>query len=242
MLVSHSMQQVLEFCSRAVWLERGEIVMDGPALAVVKAYEEFVEELSATERRSSRGNAQDEALQREILARVLAPRDGGGDGSVTVGGVYRWHSDGLLKVTKLVFQPAAEVGRSDDLTIAITVLPGVSGTLRCRYAAVIAGEDGRWLARSISEPHEVAAQAGKGYEAALVLSPLLLSAGRYVVSVSIHEAIEPFDLVKAKRHDLVARSYSFAVAGAVDEACGSFHHPVRWVPPRTLETRGKPRC
>jgi len=39
LLVSHSMQQVLELCDEAVWLERGLIRMRGPAFDVVKAYE-----------------------------------------------------------------------------------------------------------------------------------------------------------------------------------------------------------
>jgi lipopolysaccharide transport system ATP-binding protein len=40
LLVSHSMQQVLELCDEAIWLEHGTIKMRGDALLVVKAYEE----------------------------------------------------------------------------------------------------------------------------------------------------------------------------------------------------------
>lgn len=40
LLVSHSMQQVLELCDEAVWIEHGSIKMRGEALIVVKAYEE----------------------------------------------------------------------------------------------------------------------------------------------------------------------------------------------------------
>jgi lipopolysaccharide transport system ATP-binding protein len=39
LLVSHSMQQVLELCEEAIWLEQGRIRMRGPAFEVVKAYE-----------------------------------------------------------------------------------------------------------------------------------------------------------------------------------------------------------
>ncbi len=39
LLVSHSMQQVLELCDEAIWLENGRIQMEGPAFLVVKAYE-----------------------------------------------------------------------------------------------------------------------------------------------------------------------------------------------------------
>jgi lipopolysaccharide transport system ATP-binding protein len=40
LLVSHSMQQVLELCDEVIWLEQGVIKMRGEALVVVKAYEE----------------------------------------------------------------------------------------------------------------------------------------------------------------------------------------------------------
>ena len=40
LLVSHSMQQVLELCDEAIWLEHGSIKMRGESLVVVKAYEE----------------------------------------------------------------------------------------------------------------------------------------------------------------------------------------------------------
>lgn len=39
-LVSHSLGQVLEICDRAIWLDRGRIVQDGPAADVVAAYRE----------------------------------------------------------------------------------------------------------------------------------------------------------------------------------------------------------
>ncbi|HEU4684579.1 MAG TPA: ABC transporter ATP-binding protein, partial [Nitrospira sp.] len=42
LLVSHSMEQILEMCSRVVWLDQGKIRMQGEAFLVVKAYEEFV--------------------------------------------------------------------------------------------------------------------------------------------------------------------------------------------------------
>ena len=42
LLVSHSMQQVLELCDEAIWLDHGRVRMQGPAFLVVKAYEEYL--------------------------------------------------------------------------------------------------------------------------------------------------------------------------------------------------------
>ena len=42
LLVSHSMQQVLELCDEAIWLDQGSIKMRGDPLVVVKSYEESI--------------------------------------------------------------------------------------------------------------------------------------------------------------------------------------------------------
>jgi teichoic acid transport system ATP-binding protein len=40
-LVSHSMNSIRDTCSRTIWLNRGELMMDGPTDEVVEAYEAF---------------------------------------------------------------------------------------------------------------------------------------------------------------------------------------------------------
>ena len=39
-LVSHSMKSILDTCNRAIWLDKGIVKMDGPALEVCRAYAE----------------------------------------------------------------------------------------------------------------------------------------------------------------------------------------------------------
>ena len=42
-LVSHSMQQILELCDKAIWLNQGTIQMEDDCFRVVKAYEQFLQ-------------------------------------------------------------------------------------------------------------------------------------------------------------------------------------------------------
>lgn len=42
LLVSHSMQQVLELCDEVIWLDKGRVRMRGDAFEVVKAYEHYL--------------------------------------------------------------------------------------------------------------------------------------------------------------------------------------------------------
>lgn len=46
-LVSHSMNSIRDTCNRVLWLEKGELRMDGEPSVVVAAYEKYMEELAA---------------------------------------------------------------------------------------------------------------------------------------------------------------------------------------------------
>lgn len=73
LLVSHSMQQVLELCSEAIWLDSGRVRMEGEAFDVVKAYEEFLH---------SRTDGDVPQLQADgTEVRSQAASDGGTDGT-----------------------------------------------------------------------------------------------------------------------------------------------------------------
>lgn len=47
LLVSHSMSEIQQMCTRAVWIDEGEVVMDGEPGEVTKVYERFMHELAA---------------------------------------------------------------------------------------------------------------------------------------------------------------------------------------------------
>jgi len=63
MLVSHSLEQVRQGCSRALWLDHGSIVADGPAGPVADAYHEWSQAgpdvVDARQFAESRGIARD---------------------------------------------------------------------------------------------------------------------------------------------------------------------------------------
>jgi ABC-type polysaccharide/polyol phosphate transport system ATPase subunit len=46
--VSHSPQMVNQFCERAIWLDHGEVVLDGPAASVLEEYKGYVNTPGAT--------------------------------------------------------------------------------------------------------------------------------------------------------------------------------------------------
>jgi lipopolysaccharide transport system ATP-binding protein len=61
LLVSHAMDQILKFCSEAVWIDRGQVMGHGDALDIVREYEQYLRLLD----------------ERRLLARNAARQAGG---------------------------------------------------------------------------------------------------------------------------------------------------------------------
>ena len=69
LLVSHALDQIVRFCDEAIWLDRGRIVMRGPSIEVVKAYERFIRELE--DRRLLAKNRKAQTGLRRVRSREL---------------------------------------------------------------------------------------------------------------------------------------------------------------------------
>ena len=53
LFVSHSMAEVREMCTRVVWLDQGDLLMDGDPVHVTREYEAFMKELAAGNNRAA---------------------------------------------------------------------------------------------------------------------------------------------------------------------------------------------
>ena len=45
LLTTHSVPQMLDFCERALWIDQGQVTLDGPAVEVADAYQSFMTSL-----------------------------------------------------------------------------------------------------------------------------------------------------------------------------------------------------
>lgn len=69
-LVSHSLDTILEMCSRVVWIDKGDLLMDGEPNEVVKAYKDFTRQLSKGNNKSA-AKMRTEAMQSLTVTRVM---------------------------------------------------------------------------------------------------------------------------------------------------------------------------
>jgi teichoic acid transport system ATP-binding protein len=62
-LVSHAAQTIEEMCTRAIWLHRGELVLDGPAYETARAYRWWAWNLAKGETEKAEGLLEDARAQ-----------------------------------------------------------------------------------------------------------------------------------------------------------------------------------
>lgn len=173
LLVSHSTQQVLNFCDKAIWLHQGKIVRAGTALDVVNAYDVHIE--------------------RAIAGQVDA--DVGASPTVTLSDgrqVHRWPGKSGLKIDRidvLGFEGHDEVALPPGAPIPIEfqIRSASSRTFRVAYLLTIWSPDGRRIARLQSPVDEFDCPIGQTRKIKIDVENLRLHSGTYFVSFSIYE-------------------------------------------------------
>jgi lipopolysaccharide transport system ATP-binding protein len=246
LLVSHSTHQLVQFCNEGIWIEAGEIVLRGPIIEIVKAYEEFTRRMDGDRPPDLKGGAaeaQNEWFRRYLIGKVLA--QGRQDDAaavavapdnVTAGGVSRWPALPGVKVVGVTVAgergSAAELSTGEATRVEITVAVETAGSYRCCYNVVIFTDTGIWLTRQHSPVDAFTAEAGDRRTVSLQLAPLLLGNGEYVFSVAVFDDTELTRLDEAKRYDLLSRSFRFRVRDRIADDESLFHHPGRWYFPQ----------
>ncbi len=195
---SHSMYQVESFCDRAVWLDHGQVQMEGPASKVVAAYADSLRAADAT---LSAKNASVVAA----LASVEVGADGEvvHDAGVTSSGVAA--SSGLTRITGIEVAVDGQTGRdleavSMQSEVQITVKFESDPAQPCpTFATGFALPDGQIFTSAYTLFDGVQIQrdaAGNGH-ATVVFHKLPLMKGRFSVGAYLFDerALHVYDVV-----------------------------------------------
>ncbi len=257
LLVSHSTPQTLQFCNRAIWLEKGEIVLEGHPLQVVKSYEEFNQRLSCeseqvhhaqgaqTVRLNAAGKArlleERKWLQRRVLEQVLAgigQQDQAQEttvGPVSIGGISRWGGgERGLKIERVRLLDGAGMEKrqfrtGQPMDIEVQIVAEAAGNYPCYFCILMFSEGGQWLARDCSERFDFSLPAGGTRRVRLHFDRLLLGNGQYVFSVAIYNSLDLQHLESARFYDLLSRSFQFKVTNEYPDDESVFKLPSAWI-------------
>jgi lipopolysaccharide transport system ATP-binding protein len=233
-LVSHSMQQILEFCERSIWLEAGRVVYEGSSLDAIKAYEEFTmrlrKEAAAGKHLAGSSLSGDEQavwMREHLLKQVLGSTDD------NKGRVSRWPGEGGLRIehVRVLDEQGAEVHvvrRGQRLEIELTILAEAAGYYDCIVVILLFSGDGRWLCRHCSPSARFHLSMGERKRVSLVYDQSRLGNGEYVFSAALYADLDLDNLSTARAYDLLARSFSFEVVDRYRDDRSMFHHPAIW--------------
>ena len=245
LLASHAMPQVLQFCERALWLENGRIVLEGDALTVVKAYEEFMQRLRREAEKTERAPASQNTspsvlesrwLRERIIQHVLSGRSDSPEvgNNVSAGGASRWQGEGELRIESVRVldkdgEETYQVHTGEKLSIEIKFAAETGGEFTCSYVVVLFTEVGQVLMRHCSEPDMLKMKAGASKSIRLEYPQLLLGNGKYVFTAGLYSNLDLANLSTARFYDLLSRSFTFEVRDEFRDDPSLFHHPSHWV-------------
>jgi lipopolysaccharide transport system ATP-binding protein len=229
LLVSHSMQQILQYCKRTVWLDGGRILEDGEALPVVKAYERWSHE------RSKVITAPTPPSGGEAQAIGSASTPSASRTPLTIDhGVSRWNQgDSPLTIARVVTSdrhemPATFFHSGEIMHVDIEITARRKGVYPLRGVVLIFGPEGQRMSRSLSGQIEIELHAKQSTWLRLTYDELLFNAGRFVFSVAIYREYNELDKAASVCYDLLSRSFEFEIAQQFDGDPGLFRHPVEW--------------
>lgn len=239
LLVSHSMQQILQFCERCVWIESGKVVMDGPALTVVRSYEEYARRLGY-EAELAKNSGKSLALPSDdVRAKILEgiQRQAAGPASkvdeLDTINASRWPSDevglriGRMRIVNAEAQSTRVLRTGDRLAFELQVEAILDGPFSARFAIVLNREDGQIAARCVSDILRFDLAKGQMMRATALIPNLLAGAARYVASAAIYKELD-LESGVGKTYDLISRCFEFSVLPQYQGDASLFQQPHAW--------------
>jgi lipopolysaccharide transport system ATP-binding protein len=273
LLVSHSMQQVLELCDEVIWLDAGRIRMRGESFLVVKAYEEYIngpiqkvfvqDTLEAKSLQKLHFNSSKKKyehknidiakciprnLEELKLVKLQVPTFLPHNEKprfpyisppneikfIAPGGISRWESKEGLKVCG--FTIVTEHGESNRLVslrpakFVLNVIAEYEANYEFRCGLVFFDHLGNSISKIISPCDSVALKKGETHILEMLLNPVQIGPGEYVLSISLHknDAIEKIN--STERFDLVSRCTIFTVSmpDSMLPLSAAFIHSAEW--------------
>lgn len=257
LLVSHATSQILQFCERAIFMHQGAVRMDGPALEVVKAYEEYIADETHREKLAQR--EYDEAarqvavagskatvpdletpeFQKEQLAELLvSPADAtvvaaSVESSAATETISRWAAEKGLKIARVeVFNDKGLASNTvlsgQKCAIEVEVVAEEDGDFSFQIVILIMTLTGVGLVRTLSKPFTAKLKEGERRAVRLCFDELLITNGDFVFSAALFKHFDPNDTSTAVRYDLLSRSFTLKVLPVHRSESGLVAHPHRW--------------
>jgi len=220
-LVSHNLAQIMEMCDRAIWIEAGRVQLDGPAVEIVKAYQEFSLALEERHLEAKYGGQGFESADRWIRRRLLGKNVDRTRSATPNPNTMSIAVDAQLRSPQGRSIRRLEAG--EELEVAIhTELRRGRTALRVRPVVHLFTADGRLVDRSLGPI--LMLSRGVPLTSTVRYAPLLIGAGEYLVAGGVVEA----DNRNEAFLGIFARSLRFEVAHPDPTETSLVLQPASW--------------
>jgi len=241
-LVSHSMQQVLQYCERVIWIDGGKIIQDGEAMEVVKQYEEFMfnlsKKLTAPVKAPKEGLKKRNEIKTELMpdwfCKSLVEKYTGTTKEKKKAD-SRWINDSRLSILsfKLVGADKKETQTFESkkaLSVNITIKANETDVYNCWYVVLIYSKDSQSLIRAMSPKNIYSFKKNEEAHAEVLFNELLLNTGEYHMSIGIFKNWDTSKRSDTNWYEILNRSVIFKVVNK-EHNPGIFLHPHKWIIP-----------
>lgn len=207
LLVSHALDQINRYCTRALWIERGRLVMDGPAQEVTKRYEGFLERLSW-----QTDDLDDKTISLESAVAELGNETLPDSGQT----VTRWPGRGEVYITGVWLNGQAasrlDIEPGGSLDIRIAVRARVPGDYALRYLITFWDALGKRAAVMENDVDRTTLHNGEPHEVDVCCTAVALLRGRYSLTLSVIDAAQAQRTTTeaATRMDVIYKSFTIA--------------------------------
>lgn len=169
-VVSHALRVIDEICSRCLWLDQGELVMDGPASEVTKAYERAVAQADEAELAAKFGR--EEPLSRRAQAgRIKDVHLDQAGAAITASARV------LVPLRMSLTGELAQIAGTADISLSILRVDGR-----------------RILERRLSQGGNRLPDSGP-FAASASLDPMIFGAGLYRLELTLLDELGPIDAI-----------------------------------------------
>lgn len=235
LLVSHSTQQILQFCDEAIWIEQGQIARQGEVLQVIKDYEKFIDEKGRKQTIDANSNHNTENCEYPCVPTIATEQQNNFIKSILEENnfVSRWATIAGLKIKEVLF--LGDKGKLKDnfrtgesLSIRLKFYAEHDDLYHFKAVIVIFTEEGLWLARHISDTKVITLKKNQQAEINLEIDEVLYGNGTFILSVALYKNLDLDHMYDAEAYDLLSRSFKIKVVANRDDDSTIFYHPAKW--------------
>ncbi len=210
LLVSHSLSQVNRYCERAVWIERGEVVMDDLAFEVTKRYESFLERLSW-----QTDDIEDKSLEIENVGAEMGSEVLSESGQT----VTRWPGRGDVIIAGVWINEKADTYFSISNTVTpikirLALRALKAGEFCLRYLITFWNDTGKRVAVIENILDVVSLRVEQIHNVIVSRDSISLLHGKYHMTVTVSDAVMAQETTNefAVRQDVIYKSFIFEIS------------------------------